>query len=128
MSSAYAALAEAYDKHTLPIQVCISAAILLTWYFSIKAYLHRPPQSPVTPKQSAWILSLLVSMISTPVGVYYGLEILKPDWKNARLLEADAFSDFMTVFFIVYFVLDTFFGLVDYGSEFGVLTGCKYTD
>lgn len=112
-----------YEEHKLAAQAVFSAAVLLIWYVSLKAYLRNTGR-PVTAKPRAWILSLLASFISTPIGVVYGLELLQPGWKSARLLEADEFSDFMTVFFVVYFIIDTILGIIDYGSEFGILTGC----
>lgn len=41
------------------------------------------------------------------------------------MLESDETSRTLLVFFSTYLLVDMFLGLMEYGSEFGVLSGCK---
>jgi hypothetical protein len=108
------------------LQAGLSAVVLIAWYVGMKHFFARRTGQPVAPKQSAWILSLFVSVFSTPFGIHYGLEVLKPGWRGSIMLEEDELSKVLLVFFITYLVLDTALGLVEYGSEFGLLSGCEY--
>lgn len=79
---------------------------------------------PTDPTPPPRFLSFLVSICSTPIGVAYALRILQPTWDAAELLERDALSQAVLTVFLTYLIVDMGLGLLEYRSEFGVLSGC----
>lgn len=108
-------LLDASLVQSIPRDVALTLALTLVPYALLRGDLP--------PKRRGWIMSNVSSLTCSLVSIKHAVAFLASGCDASTLYTADAFSDFITTFFVTYLLIDLVVGSLDYPTEVDLLTG-----
>lgn len=74
------------------------------------------------PKRLAWVLTLLVALITTPCSFYYAYKYVWT-WNEAANFQSDSLSHFLLTFFVVFLFMDLICSQLHYKEQMMLFEG-----